>query len=336
MFNTTLKKTGFIFIGLVLVIGLGYLGWQRKHPIKAVLGTVASCTFSDVPLSHPQQPYIFAACIANIVTGYSDGTFKPENLVTHDQVAVVIARALAGKDGVPAATTRTYCAPISSTFWAYKEIEYLVSKKVLLCLNPQRCCAVNAPSGTVQSCGTGCRFSPGLNVNRALISVYLARAIAGEESKIPAGPTTATFKDVPTTVAYYKHVEYLYKMGVASGYADGTFHPAENVTRAQLAQLVAKAFDLMSTALVANVSGRVTTNTSAPLVNAYLVFDEGKAIVQTDANGNFSLEGLDATIYEVEIYDSTGRLYESSDLNNHLTPLNYGQQTINFSGLVPK
>ena len=333
--NLSLKfKIALLLLILVILAG-GVLIWAQKTG-RIGAATISGQTFTDVPITHPQYLYIEAIYQAKIMGGYSDGTFRPDGTVIQEQVATVIARALAGDRGIPAATTKTYCNISRSNFpSSYNAIEYLVFKKVLLCSNPQRCCAVYSQRAT-PSCGTGCKFSPGINVNRALISVYLARAIAGEDSKIPAGPTTATFSDVPKTVAYYKHIEYLVKMGVVSGYPDGTFKPAENITRGQLAQFVAKGFDLISTALVANISGKVTTNTGAPLANAYLVFDEGEAIVQARDDGSFTIENLDPTLYEVEIYDSTGRLYESPDLNAHLISTIYGQQTINFTGLVPK
>ncbi len=67
--------------------------------------------------------------------------------------------------------------------------------------------------------------------------------MAGGDSNVPAGPGTASFADVPTAYWAFKYVEYCKDQGVVSGYWDG-YHPAETVTRAQMAVYVCRAFDL--------------------------------------------------------------------------------------------
>ncbi len=47
-----------------------------------------------------------------------------------------------------------------------------------------------------------------------------------------------TFSDVNPTDYFYEAVRYLYCAGVISGYADGTFRPYNNTTRAQLSKIV--------------------------------------------------------------------------------------------------
>ncbi len=53
-----------------------------------------------------------------------------------------------------------------------------------------------------------------------------------------ATPCTISFSDVYPTDYFYQAVRYLYCMGAISGYADGTFRPYNNTTRAQLSKIV--------------------------------------------------------------------------------------------------
>jgi len=156
---------------------------------------------------------------------------------------------------------------------------------------------------------------------------------------IPAEAPKATFADVPVDYQAFKYIEYLAGQGIIQGEVSNdklVFKPDDPATRGWTADLISRAFDLVSTALVANVSGKVTDSTGAVLPNAYLIFNEGDDIVQADANGNYSLSDLYPTTYEVEIFDQNGNLYESPNLDTHLISPNYGNNTINFSGLVKK
>ena len=46
------------------------------------------------------------------------------------------------------------------------------------------------------------------------------------------------FSDVPAGSTFYPYIETLFNSGIVAGYADGTFGPNANVTRAQIAKIV--------------------------------------------------------------------------------------------------
>jgi subtilisin len=50
--------------------------------------------FTDVPVGSPFYPYIETAFHHTIITGYSDGTFRPGNNATRGQIAAIIQRAV--------------------------------------------------------------------------------------------------------------------------------------------------------------------------------------------------------------------------------------------------
>jgi hypothetical protein len=56
-------------------------------------------------------------------------------------------------------------------------------------------------------------------------------------------PCTITFTDVHPSDYFYEPVRYLYCHGVISGYADNTFRPYNNTTRAQMVKIVVLGFN---------------------------------------------------------------------------------------------
>jgi hypothetical protein len=54
--------------------------------------------FTDVPESHASFKYIQKAYAEGIVSGYSDGTYRPSQYVNRAQMAVFIVRAFLGMD----------------------------------------------------------------------------------------------------------------------------------------------------------------------------------------------------------------------------------------------
>ena len=80
-------------------------------------------------------------------------------------------------------------------------------------------------------------FRPNANVTRAQFAKMLVGAL-GWPLATPASPT---FSDVPPTFWGYAYIETAVAHGVISGYPDGTFRPAADLTRAQLAKMVVTA-----------------------------------------------------------------------------------------------
>jgi len=165
---------------------------------------------------------------AGIVQGYPDGTYQPENEVTRDQMAVYVARALAGgDDSVPTCPAVATFDDVATDHWASKYIEYAVSQNVV--------------QGYLD--GT---YQPDATVDRGQMAVFVARAMVapGGDAAVPDPIPPATFPDVPSDFWAYRQVEYCVSQGVVKGYDDGTYRPADRVTRDQMAVYVARAFEL--------------------------------------------------------------------------------------------
>jgi hypothetical protein len=150
--------------------------------------------------------------------------------VTRAETAVAIARALAGGDArVPPAPPWPSYRDVPETHWAFRYIEYAKSLGVI--------------SGYAD--GT---FRPEAPVDRAQMAVFLARALVAPDGDAGlvgyAPPFLPTFTDVAPEHWAYAAIEYLADpaRGIAQGNPDGSYHPEQRCTVAELAALVARAF----------------------------------------------------------------------------------------------
>jgi PKD repeat protein len=119
-----------------------------------------TATFPDVATGFWAFKYVEYAVSHNAVQGYEDLNYHPEFVVDRDQMAVFVARAVAGgeasvPDG-PAAPTFT---DVATDFWAYKHIEY--------------CADQNIVSGY-----EGGAYHPEYEVTRGQMAVYIAKALS--------------------------------------------------------------------------------------------------------------------------------------------------------------
>jgi DNA-binding beta-propeller fold protein YncE len=184
--------------------------------------------FADVPFTHWASDAVYACVAAGIASGYPDGRYYPSQPVTRDQMAVYLARALAGGDAaVPTGPSRAPFTDVGADHWAYRYIAYC------------------AEMGVVQGYSDG-SYHPGEVVNRAQMAAYLARAVAdpiGEEG-IPdyQGSHFSTFADVSPEHWAWRYVEYLFARGIVQGYSSDLYAPEAAVTRDQMAAYLARAF----------------------------------------------------------------------------------------------
>jgi hypothetical protein len=120
---------------------------------------------------------------------------------------------------VPATATATTCTAgftdVPPSYWAYPYIQWAACQGIV--------------SGYADH-----TFRPDNNTTRGQIAKMVVLA-AG----FPLlNPPTPHFSDVPVAHPFYSFIETAYAHNVISGYADGTFHPAADVTRGQLSKMV--------------------------------------------------------------------------------------------------
>ena len=82
-------------------------------------------------------------------------------------------------------------------------------------------------------------FRPNANITRAQAAIMIVRAVGLEYRG-----KTSSFTDVPSSHSAYEFISAAYDAGILSGYSDGTYRPNANITRAQIAIMVTRAFNL--------------------------------------------------------------------------------------------
>ncbi len=188
--------------------------------------TEALKVFEDVTWDSWAAAEIDACIGAGIVGGYPDGSYQPTMPVARDQMAVFIARAMAGgDDNVPADPDTATFDDVALDHWAFKYVESCVASEVVQGFDPVT-------------------YGPTVTVSRDAMAVFVSRAVAGGDENVPDGPADATFDDVPTDNWAYAYIEYCTGEGIVQGYDPVTYGPSIAVTRDQMAVYVARAFGL--------------------------------------------------------------------------------------------
>ena len=186
--------------------------------------------FSDVDWDSAVYAQVEACYVAGVVSGYADGSYRPTTAVARDQMAVYISRALASGDAaVPTAPTAATFTDVPTDYWAFRYIEYAVDRGIVM----------GYEDGT---------YGPTATVDRGTMAVYIARAMAGGDTMVPALSSTAdVFPDVTSSYWSARYISYIKAAGVTGGYSDGYYHPEYTVTRDLMAVYIARAFGLEPT-----------------------------------------------------------------------------------------
>lgn len=181
--------------------------------------TACAMAFSDVRQGDPFYEDIGFMYCRNVVSGYSDGSFKPYAETLRAQIAKMVVLAFGfeiNTEGGPHFTD----VPRGHQMYDYIETAYNLN-------------LVSGYSGGV--------FKPWDNVKRGQIAKIVVLA-AGRAS--PGGgwdlqnPSTASFRDVPSTNEFYRYVETARAHNMIDGFSDGTFGVYNFAKRGQICKII--------------------------------------------------------------------------------------------------
>ncbi|MGF2617985.1 hydrolase Nlp/P60 [Rossellomorea vietnamensis] len=178
--------------------GSRYIGAKRILSHNAPQGQ-----FRDVSSSLLVYPAVNKLAEENIIQGYENSYFKPNQFIKRSEVAGLMAQAFHMKMNDRSQSFKD----ISSSHWAVGVIN-----------------AVRA-EGIFE--GSNNSFRPDEYLNRAQMAAILVRAfnLNGSSSK--------EFTDVPSSYWAHSYINKLAASGLTTGYDDGTYKPENHVTRAQ-------------------------------------------------------------------------------------------------------
>ncbi len=199
---------------------------NRKKAVSILLAsTLLSSSFSFTSFAfedtekHWANPYIDGLESEQIIRGYEDGEFKPEEYITREETAVIIDRAIEAREVILEEKVDKVLLSDIEGLYGEKSIENLVEKGVI----------EGYPDKT---------FRPENNITRQEFSAVVYRVL-DEKAK---GEIDKNFSDIENEWGA-DMIERLSELGVIDGYPDGSFKPNEPVTRAEVAKVVSVAIN---------------------------------------------------------------------------------------------
>lgn len=189
-------------ITIVLVVGI----------LSPITGQAAK--FTDVSTNYTFYDEVEYLSSKQIISGFTDGSFKPNNTVTRAQAAIMIGRAL-GLNGEP---TNTIFKDVTSKVTGSGYIASAVAKGIIS----------GFPDGT---------YRPNEPVNRGQMAIFLNRAYT-----LKTGQANG-FTDISSNMTSYQSILNVAANGIASGFPDGTYRPNQSVTRGQFSAFMARTIE---------------------------------------------------------------------------------------------
>lgn len=242
--------------------------------LTLLFATSASATYyKDVNYTYWAYSDIQFMTKHQVIKGFSTGHFRPGQTITRKDAAVMMTRALETKWS----EVETPVQDLKSTSPGYVEIQAALERDWFTIYEGN--------------------FKPDAILTRDEMAKALATAFSYE------GDGQSTFIDVPDYDPYYTYIDAILAQGVTEGYADQTYRPLENVTRAQFSAFLSRVFH-------------------QPI--AYEVKQDGNTIYQ-DASMDRAIQ-FATTIPNSTVHPQSNRFMHFSQQigNKNQTPINKG------------
>ncbi len=187
--------------------------------------------FTDIKPGFWASSAILSAASTSFISGFPDGTFRPEQNLTKIQAIVSIVNGLKLTGGNPNVLT-AYSDRAQIPSYANNAVA-VATQKLLI---------VNYPDSE--------QLEPMRDITRAEVAtlIYQALIASGKEKAIASPYIVNPDADLPSFGDLKGHwaesfIRALISMSLTNGFADGSYQPDKPMTRAQYAALVAVAFN---------------------------------------------------------------------------------------------
>ncbi len=209
---------------------------RTTTPVPSASATPCTVRFSDVPYNDTTVYYsisVYYLACRGVISGYSDGTFKPFNNTTRGQMTKIVTLAFnTPLVSPPAAGSRTFTDVTPDNVF-YQLIETAAARTLV---SGYTCSGVNPQTGAAEPCDSASRpyFRPSNFVTRG----QLTKIVVIGAGWTLLNPATPTFNDVTPSNVFYRFIETAACHGAISGYNDGSFRSTANAFRGQIAKIV--------------------------------------------------------------------------------------------------
>ena len=246
--------------------------------------TASAATFTDINEVSWASSTIQAVSDKGLINGYEDGTFRAKNNVTYSEAMVMIYNLMDKTGNLKASATNTLpiYQSVLNTYkiptWSQSTVAYGLSAQILM--------AADLPKFTTNGVSNP--------ATRQDVAVMFGRALS-EKYDIYAG-TGVNYNDVwRISDEAMPYVDLLTRLGIVTGDDSGNFNPTANITRAEMAVMMNKTYDLLSNEL-AN-TGEITeiVNHDGDYYDVDVKMDNGERNRLTLSDDNISVYNKDGS-----------------------------------------
>lgn len=246
--------------------------------------TASAATFSDINEVSWASSTIQAVSDKGLINGYEDGTFRAKNNVTYSEAMVMIYNLMdkTGNLKTSATNTLSIYQSVLNTYkiptWSQSTVAYGLSAQILM--------AADLPKFTTNGVSNP--------ATRQDVAVMFGRALS-EKYDIYAGTGVDYNDSWRISDEAMPYVDLLTRLGIVSGDDNGNFNPTANITRAEMAVMMNKTYDLLTNEL--SNTGEITeiVNHDGDYYDIDVKMDNGERNKLTISDDNISIYNKDGS-----------------------------------------
>lgn len=206
--------------------GVRETSYEETIILKSTIPAEVQNTFRDTNTVTWAKEAIQSLYAKNIVNGYSDVQYAPENNISRIEFVCMLSRLLRYNE-VMATTSKGmsyYYPDYDESHWSKEDYDFLM--RCYQAMNPGDPSSMGFDDMTTVF-GTG-----NLNPNQAITR---AEVVALMNEFLDEGYSSVQFNDVSIFTPFYSSIMKAASIGLIVGYPDGTFRPNAPITRAEMA-----------------------------------------------------------------------------------------------------
>ncbi|MDF2892212.1 MAG: ydhD1 [Clostridia bacterium] len=176
-----------------------------------------SYSYRDIE-KHWAKGGMYKLSYMEILTGFVDGTMKPDKTLTRDEYIVMLVRAI----NLPLTNTYgQYYEDISTNHWSFQYIQAAKASGIIDIFDENN-----------------------LNPTKVITREEMAVIAAAVVKDIPQTIAAKSFKDLRTDYKYMDSIHIVTGLGIIRGLPDGTFRPYAGASRAEAAVIIQRILDV--------------------------------------------------------------------------------------------